>query len=403
MTESPQSEDPTPKTDKPSSGLAAFWAELKRRKVMRVAVTYAVVAWLIVQVAATTFDSFGIPEWAFRFVVIMLGIFFPVAIILAWAFELTPDGIKTTKHAREEQGNTPVSANQARKGNWLTILFAAGLPTLIFGALAIYFYATRSDSNSSLSTSSEVEYDKSIAVLPLANMSPDSGNAFFADGVHEDILTNLSKVRELLVISRTSTMQYRNTVKTMKEIGSELGVRYLVEGSVRKAGDQVLVTVQLIDSQTGGHLWAESYDRKLDDIFAIQAAVAKDIAGQLQAVLSPEEIEKIEYRPTENQEAYDYFVQARQIGGGPRSVPRRINLLEKAVTLDPEFADAWSLLASHRIGQWRRVESRRQNTQLLHSALYAFGEIERLSPGSALSLFASSNLGLFRTLIGMRK
>ena len=137
MPEDPQSETPKP------SGLSGFWAELKRRKVMRVAITYAVAAWVIIQVASTTFASFGIPEWAFRFVVIMLVCFFPVAVILSWAFELTPDGIKTTKHANKERGDQPVSEKQQRKRNWLSLLFAAGLPTLIFGALAIYFWFYR--------------------------------------------------------------------------------------------------------------------------------------------------------------------------------------------------------------------------------------------------------------------
>ncbi|MDA1066827.1 MAG: hypothetical protein O3C43_10015 [Verrucomicrobia bacterium] len=388
---------PTGLAPSTSSGLSAFWAELKRRKVTRVAITYAVVAWLIIQIASSTFGWFDIPKWAFRLVTLCVILGFPLAIILAWAFELTPDGIKTTRHAREEQGEMPLSDTQQKKRNWMAYLVGALIPTLIFGALALFFYfqakpAQESQeplTNNLITQSTE----KSIAVLPLSNMSPDAANAFFADGVHEDILSNLSKVRELFVISRTSTLQYRNTVKTMKEIGAELGVRYLVEGSVRKAGDQVLVTVQLIDSQNDQHLWAENYDRKLDDIFAIQAAVAKDIAGQLQAVLSPEEIEKIDYRPTENQEAYGYYVQARQTGGGSGNRLKKIELVEKAVRLDPDFAEAWSFLAQNRIFHWRDEESRRQNTQLLHSALYAFAEVERLSSGSALGLYTKSFLG----------
>jgi TolB-like protein len=391
--------EPDPSPDKSPSGLAAFWQELKRRKVMRVAITYAVVAWVIMQVSSIVFPQFDIPVWAGRLVTLILVICFPISLIIAWAFELSPDGIKTTKHAREEQGEAPVSEYQERKRNWMAFAFAAAVPTLIFGTLALIFFfrsspvaSAPSPLASSPSSLQVTDLDKSIAVLPLTNMSPDAANAFFADGVHEDILSNLSKVRELFVISRTSTLQYRNTVKTMKEIGAELGVRYLVEGSVRKAGDQVLVTVQLIDSQNDQHLWAENYDRKLDDIFAIQAAVAKDIAGQLQAVLSPEEIEQIDYRPTENQEAYGYYVQARQTGVGSGNRLKKIELVEKAVRLDPDFVEAWSYLAQYRIFHWRDEESRRQNTLLLHGALYAFAEVERLSSGSALGLYTRSFL-----------
>jgi TolB-like protein len=325
---------PSPKVDKTgsqgetgtvghASGLSAFWAELKRRRVMRVAITYVVAAWIAIQVSTTVFPQLGIPEWAAKLVTLLLLIGFPIALIIAWAFELSPDGIKTTKSAREEQGGAPVSKKQERKRNWMAFVFAAAVPTLIFGILAavFYFQAKSSDSELSALNSSLSTTDKSIAVLPLTNMSPDPENAFFADGVHEDILTNLSKIRELLVIGRTSTLQYRDTVKTLQQIGEELKVHYLLEGSVRRAGNQVLVTVQLIDSQTGGHLWAENYNRALDDIFAIQAAIAKDIAGQLQAAISPEEIERIEHRPTQDQEAYDLFVQVRQkIFNAPQSV-----------------------------------------------------------------------------------
>ena len=338
-----------PKQDPTSSGLGAFWAELKRRKVMRVAITYAVVAWLIIQVAATTFEGFGIPIWAFRFVMLCVILGFPLAIILAWAFELTPEGIKTTKVADEERDDAPVSEKQQRKRNWFSVVFAAAVPTVIFGALAVYFYATRSDTGGE----ADVE-EKSIAVLPLENMSPDPDNAFFADGVQEDILTNLARIGELHVIARTSTQQYRNTTKTVEVIGEELGVEYLVEGSVRRAGNRVKVTVQLIDSRSGDLIWTDDYDRSLDDIFAIQADVAKEIAGQLEAVLSPQEIEKIEYRPTDNQQAYDLFVQFRQLLESPnlRNYEKKIELLENAVELDPTFAEAWARLAQERMAYW---------------------------------------------------
>ncbi|MDA0345857.1 MAG: tetratricopeptide repeat protein [Verrucomicrobia bacterium] len=344
---------------------------------MRVAMVYAVVAWLMIQVSATVFPQLGIPEWAAKLVTLLLLIGFPIAIILAWAFELSPDGIKTTKSAREEQGEVPVSKKQERKRNWFSILFAAAVPTLIFGALAIFFYIRSDSSPSSLASRPPslelIEFDKSIAVLPLANMSPDPNNAFFADGVHEDILTNLSKIRDLLVIGRTSTLQYRDTVKTLKQISTELDVRYLLEGSVRREGNQVRVTVQLIDSQKRGHVWAENYNRSLEDIFAIQAEVAQTIAEKLHAVLLPEEKAKIERRPTENQEAWDYFLQSRQLFGRDNDIP----LLEKAVALDPQFAEAWAALAANRMRAWYGTADQ----ELLTSAKFALDQAERYGQG----------------------
>jgi TolB-like protein len=227
-------------------------------------------------------------------------------------------------------------------------------------------------------------------------MSPDPENAFFADGVHEDILTNLSKIKELHVIGRTSTLQYRDTVKTLQQIGEELNVRYLLEGSVRRARNRVLVTVQLIDAQSEGHLWAENYSCELDDIFAIQADIAKAIAGQLQAVLTPEEIEKIEYRPTEVPEAYDAYVQARQlrVTRGPGAGDQRVRFLETAVELDPEFGEAWYLLSVETLalrggsqGQNPIFESEEDRMNRAHEALR---EAERLMPNSPEVLYAQS-------------
>lgn len=373
-----------PSSSQKGSSLQRIWSELKRRHVMRVAGVYVVVAWLIIQIASATFEGFGIPEWAFRFVVIMVTLGFPVALIIAWAFELTPQGIKTTRSSREADavGAPPVAFSRKRK--WLAYATGAAAPTLIFSILAIFFYF-RSGSDSFESSDSS---EKSIAVLPLVNMSPDPENAFFADGVHEDVLTNLSKIKELLVIGRTSTLQYRDTVKTLQQIGEELGVRYLVEGSVRRAREQVLVTVQLIDTHTGGHLWAENYHRKLDDIFAIQADMAKDIAGQLHAAISPEEIERIEYRPTESQEAYEYWVKHRQLTESPDlgNWDAKIEYLERAVELDPDFFEAWAHLSIEYIVQWAYAKFH-NDPDVFAKAHQAIKKAERLSPGAAYVLY----------------
>jgi TolB-like protein len=254
-----------------SSGISAFWVELKRRHVVRVAMVYAIVGWLVIQVANATFSDFGIPVWACRFVVLMVVLGFPISVVIAWAFELTPEGIKTTKTAKKE---TEVSESHAKKRNWFSLVFAAAVPTLIFGIAAGVFYVKFQKAEKQGQISEQTDYDKSIAILPFANLSPDDENAFFADGVHEDILTNLAHIRDLLVISRTSTLRYRDSVKSSPEIGKELGVRYLVEGSVRRVGNRVRVIAQLIDSKIDQHIWAQNYTKSLDDIFAIQSEMA---------------------------------------------------------------------------------------------------------------------------------
>lgn len=345
---------------KESSSRLSFFEELKRRKVMRVGITYAVVAWIIIQVASSTFGWFDIPKWAFQFVVIMLVTFFPVSIILAWAFELTPDGIKTTKTARDNRGVAPASEEEHKRRNLKAVVFAAALPTLIFGSLAIFFFfrvdppvspdvpGGRSSSALSSSNGLQVEdLEKSIAVLPLENMSPDPDNAFFAKGVHEDILTHLSRIAELKVISRTSTLQFADAQRNLSDIGTTLGVRYVVEGSVRRAEGQVRVTVQLIDAKTDEHLWAENYDRELKDIFTIQSEIAKQIASTVHATISPEESERIDQMPTANLLAYDNYVRGRELVWSIDTVQRSREFFEKALEHDPDFALAHLGMANY--------------------------------------------------------
>ena len=207
------------------SAVQRFWGELRRRKVIRVATVYLITGWLIIQVADTTFDKFGIPDWAFRFVSLMVILGLPVALILAWALELTPEGIKTTRplDAVGDSGNVSRALN--RKRNWTAYAFGALVPTLIFGGLAIFFYgqAQRSGPDESVARSEardSVRTAQSIAVMPLVNMSSHEDNAYFAGGIHEDVLTNLSRVADLEVISRTSMLRYATSDKSLKEIGS---------------------------------------------------------------------------------------------------------------------------------------------------------------------------------------
>ena len=225
----------------------------------------------------------------------------------------------------------------------------------------------------------QVADSKSIAVLPFENMSEDKGNAFFADGVHEDVLTNLSFIRDLRVVSRTSVMQYRGTTKPIKQIGKELGVAYVLEGSVRREGNKVRVTGQLIDARTDAHVWGKAYDRDATDIFAIQGELAEAIAGALQSVISPETKALLGRRPTENSAAYDDYLKARQLKSsveGANIAEREITLLEDAVRFDPNFAAAWADLASARVG----VFFYSPTEQLLAAAKEAIDTAVRLAP-----------------------
>ncbi len=275
--------------------MSGFFEEIKRRKVYRVAVAYAVVAGGAIQIASAVFPAWELPSWALRLVIVLLLIGFPISLILAWALEVTPEGIRTT----------PTAAPR-RKRNVIALL-AVGI---IVSVAAGVFLLPRASAR---------KIDKSIAVLPFENFSDDKENAFFADGIQDDILTNLSKISDLKVISRTSVMGYRGKEKNVREIGKALGVSTILEGSVRKAGNRVRVNVQLIDARNDEHIWAQDYDRDLTDVFAIQTDLAQKIAHELRAQLSPGEKAQMTRKPTENGEAYLAFVQALPCTGRSRT------------------------------------------------------------------------------------
>lgn len=332
-------DSPKPKSKKPS-----FFAELKRRKVIRVATTYAVVAWVITQVAATTFNGFGIADWAFRFVVLMLVLGFPVALIIAWSFEFTPEGVRLTKNVEATSGEAASKAHE-KKHNWVVFGFAVALPTVIFGSLALYFYITRVD----VAPVEVAELGKSIAVLPFENRSNLDEDRFFTDGIHDELLTQISRIRDIKTISRTSVMTYRDTTKNMKEIGEELGVSTLLEGGVQRSGDRVRINMQLIDAQTDAHLWAETYTRELnaENLFEIQSEIATAIAGALQAVLSPEEQKQIEKLPTQSMAALEAYFRGRASYAHNTSegYSEAMVHFQNAVDLDENFAEAYAQFA----------------------------------------------------------
>ena len=299
--------------------MAGFFTEIKRRKVYRVAAGYVVVAGGLIQLASAVFPAWELPNWALRLVILLLLVGFPIALILAWALEVTPEGIRTTQ---------PLPSGQRRRRN---IVALVGIGVVV-SAAAGFFLLPRASAH---------RIDKSIAVLPFENFSDDKENAYFADGIQDDILTNLSKIGDLKVISRTSVMPYRGKDKNVREIAQALGVSAVLEGSVRKSGNRVRVNVQLINALNDEHIWSDVYDRDLTDVFAIQTDLAKKIADELHAKLSPTEKEQMTRKPTENGEAYLAFVQAHNFHREVEDLPKlkqAEQLYERALQLDPNFA-----------------------------------------------------------------
>src|SRR5437764_3178361 len=253
--------------------MSGFFEELQRRKVYRVAAAYIIAAGFIMQIGSAVFPAWELPNWTLRLVVVLLLMGFPIALILAWAYDVTPQGIRITPGSHRRRN--------------LLMLIASGI---IISAGAGFFLLPRASAH---------KIDKSIAVLPFQSLSDEKENAYFADGMQDDVLTNLSKIGDLKVISRTSVMPYRGKASNLREIGKALGVATLLEGSVRRVGNRVRVAVQLINTENDEHLWAEDYDRELTDVFAIQTDLAQKIAGELQAKLSPSEKAQFEHKPTE--------------------------------------------------------------------------------------------------------
>ncbi len=303
-----------------SVAMSGFFEEVKRRKVYRVAAAYIIAAGGIIQLASAAFPAWELPTWTLRLVIVLLLTGFPIALILAWAFDVTSQGIKATPTA------LPVTH---RRRN-VIMLVATGV---IVSAIAGLFLLPR--------ISSARKIDKSIAVLPFENLSDEKENAYFADGIQDDVLTNLSKIGDLKVISRTSVMQYRGKAPNIRDIGKTLGVSTILEGSVRREGNRVRVNVQLINAANDEHLWANNYDRDLTDVFAIQTDLAREIANALQAKLSDAEKAQMERKPTENGEAYLAFVQARNLQDSLEDLGKlkqSEQLYARAIELDPKFA-----------------------------------------------------------------
>ncbi|MEY2528850.1 MAG: hypothetical protein QOJ05_940 [Verrucomicrobiota bacterium] len=329
-----------------------FFTELKRRNVYKVAVAYVVVGWLIVQVATQTFPFFEVPNWAVRLVILLVVIGFPIALIMAWAFELTPEGVKRTEGTGEQ--TPPAKGSRA----WIYVVIAGIL--LSAGLFYLGRYSLQITSAwSEIYVPEDRAAAKSIAVLPFASLSEDKANAYFADGIQDEILTRLSKIAELKVISRTSTQQYQSKPGNIAEIAKQLGVAHILEGSVQKSGDSVRVNVQLIKAEGDSHLWAETYDRKLTDIFAVETEVAQRIANSLEARLTGHEKEAINYVGTKIPAAYDAYLRgiALRNSQSREDQARLIEYCRQAVALDPNFAAAWVEIAFAEGWRYQAVQS----------------------------------------------
>jgi TolB-like protein/Tfp pilus assembly protein PilF len=316
-----------------------LFAELKRRNVYKVAVVYAIVGWLVMQIAATVVPALHLSDAITSAVVLLVILGFPIALILAWAFELTPEGLKRT----EDLAQRPIGPKNRA---WIYVVIVAAAISV-----GVFFFGRYTSSKQSEGAELPA---KSIAVLPFENFSEDKGFAFFADGVHDEILNNLAKIADLKVISRTSVMQYKNTAtRNLPEIAQALKVAHVLEGSVQRSANRVRVSAQLIDARNDTHVWVEKYDRDLADVFAIQSEIAQKIADQLQAKLSPTEKSAMNERPTSDVVAYDLYLRAKElIYDSLVNPPRRrenyfqaVQLLDQAVGRDPAFLLAYCQLA----------------------------------------------------------
>jgi len=334
----------------------SFISELNRRNVFRVAVAYVVVAWLMIEVASVLGPALRLPDWTTTFVAFVLILGFPLALVLSWAYELTSDGMKKTESVPLTES---ITRTTGRKLDFVII----GVLVLAVGFMFVDNYlpqsgpfagaeidpaslqlmpaAPESPTPAAPEQPESPVLPNSVAVLPLQNLSPDPNNAYFAAGIHEEILNQLAKLSNLNVISRTSVVRYADSGMSIPQIAAELNVQTVMEGSVRYANNRVLVTMQLIDPETDAHLWSDSYNRDLADVFAIQADIAMNVANALRAEFSQAEQARIEAVPTDSPEAYAEYLRAR----AAVEYDTAFGLLDAAIRLDPEFALAYATKA----------------------------------------------------------
>jgi len=331
----------------------SFIDELKKRNVFKVGITYVIVAWVVIQVADTLFPTFGAPAWVMPVftTIIMLGL--PLALVLAWAFEITPIGVRLTVDEDTVKGSP--------SGLLLNVVIM-GIMALVIVWLVVDRYrmddattvadtvnASSTTGSASSATIASNRLPNSIAVLPFANLSPDENNAYFAAGIHDTVLLELSKITDMNVIARTSVLPYADTTLPLDNIAETLNVETIMEGSVQYVEGQVRITAQLINPETGAHLWSGNYDRPFADIFTIQSEIAQNIASAIGAELLPEELQQISRRQTDSEEALALYLKARALTPNlsPGMDPLARKNLQEAIALDPEFAEPYAVLAFH--------------------------------------------------------
>ena len=315
----------------------SFFAELKRRNVYKVAVAYAIVGWLLVQIATQVFPFLEIPNWVVRLVIALVMIGFPIALIIAWAFEATPQGIKRT-----EDVDVAATPQRPRHRAWIFVVIIAGAMSLGL------FFLGRITAPSKQSGANEVS-SKSIAVLPFVNMSADKNDEYLSDGVSEELITALSKITGLQVKARTSSFAFKGKNEDIQKIGELLHVSHLLEGSVAKAGNKLRITAQLIQASDGNHEWSDTYDREMQDIFAVRSEVAQQVADTLKVRLLGEDKRKIDKKPTENLEAYNLYRQGRFYTDklSEEGMTKAVPLFQQAIEKDPRFALAYAGMADN--------------------------------------------------------
>jgi TolB-like protein len=320
--------------------IANFFAELRRRNVYKVAIAYAVVGWLLIQIATQVFPFFEIPNWGVRLMVLIIALGFPIALILAWAFELTPEGVRRTETA---------DATQERSRGVLWIYIVAIGAALSVGLFVLGRYTAQRAISSRSGAAEQVPAgqvmqqstpEKSVAVLPFANLSGNPENAYFAAGIQDEIITRLAQIADLKVVSCTSTQRFKNAPDDVPAIAKQLGVANVLEGSVQRTNDAVRVNVQLVKADTDTHLWADTFDRKLTDVFQIESDIARTIAEKLQAKLTGSEERAISVKPTADVEAHQLYLQGRYLWNRrtAENLKKALSYFEQAAEKDPNYA-----------------------------------------------------------------
>jgi len=323
-----------------------FFAELKRRNVYKVAIAYAVVGWLLIQIATQVFPFFEIPNWGIRLIVLLIAIGFPVALIIAWAFELTPEGIKRAEAVDEAE-------KRSRGAVWIYIVVIAAV--LSVGLFVLGRYSAQRSISNEVGAGERVPApqvnqpisEKSLAVLPFANLSGNPENAYFAAGIQDEIITRLAKIGQLKVISCLSTQRFKSAPDDLPAIANQLGVANILQGSVQRTADTVRVNVQLVKADTDNHLWADTFDRKLTDVFQIESDIAKTIAEKLQAKLTGSEERALSIQPTADSEAHQLYLQGRYLWNRRtgQNLKKALSYFQQAVEKDPNFALAYTGIA----------------------------------------------------------